>query len=649
MTSRPSTKPPPLPTSPTNPTAPSPRTPSYLTRSISSINSPSLSTPNAFRVDDEIYVYHLTSTSLRLGLGGEAIPRSYIRFSPELQQRPGNYEKYLRPSHEYLKPRRKVPKAEHDGGVEEWGRDRELYRPDLRGMDIGLLGDTLERAIRQAHVEDVLVLDESSRKRQAYLVISSSLPQPLLQAVLRKVFDIYPQPSTLTLLSENVMCAVAAGLRSALVVDLGWHETVVSAICEYREVRVERSQAGGKRLSWTVARMLQDHLPDHEQAYGVTSEDLEELVHRVIWCRNRQHQQLPRLEDNHLEVTLPSLPSSTTISIPLETLSEPTESTFFSSSSVKPSTPTEAHAPPTPPPDENLTPLPTLLYNTLLHIPPDIRGILFSRIIFTGGCSNIPGIKARILTELANLIRKRGWSTVANFGRTNDKWRGINVEIAGLDSASPSSSRTPTRRSSEETERAPTPPDSPSNSSDRTVNPADPDSQPATAQPTACQSAVETPSPHPRDQAQEPDPLLARLHNTTAEAITSHVRNEKITLRAIHTLGPWAGASLLSGLRVKGAVEIERDEFLRYGLEGYTGDRGREGRGGRMSGVSPSKRTSAVSPSKRASNVSPTKGRVSGVSPTKGRMSGVSPEKRGRMSTFGFGRKEEGVGLGIWG
>ena len=640
MTTRPSVaKPPPLPASPTAPSAPSPRTPSLLTRSFSGFNSPSLSNPSAFRADDEIYIYHLSSTSLTLGLGGENVPRSSIKFDEELQQRPYDFDQHSRAKHGYFKSRRKVPKAEREGGVEEWGRERELYSPDLRGLDLGLVGDTLERAIRQANVQDIFVLDEQGRKRQGYVVVSSALPQPLLQVVLQKMFQLYPQPTTLTLVSESVMCAVAAGLRSALVVDIGWHETTVSAISEYREVRVERSQCAGKRLSWEMAMLLQTQLRDEDKQLGVTQNDVEEVLHRMAWCRKSATVRTDEdnLNETKADITLPSLSPTTALPIPFQDLSAPAESALFTTQSV-PNPPPTDRAPLTPPPDDNLTPLPLVLYNTLLHLPPDIRGQLYSRITFTGGCSNVPGLKPRILTDLASLIRIKGWSPVANFGRTNEKWRGIKVEVEGLDhpsSAAPSDDTTQGKPSS------PSPPDSPASAASASTT--------VIAAAQSHQTPFEAPSLPPSAQEPSVDPILSKLQNLplTSTALTTHTPREKITLRAIKNLGPWAGASLLSGLRVKGAVEIERDQFLKRGLAGLE-DEKRRGRDDRLSmrPGSPVKRVSGVSPEKRRSGVSPEK-RRSSMSPVK-RKSGVSPEKKGRMSTVGV-KEREGTGLGVWG
>lgn len=45
----------------------------------------------------------------------------------------------------------------------------------------------------------------------------------------------------------------------------------------------------------------------------------------------------------------------------------------------------------------------------------------------------------------------------------------------------------------------------------------------------------------------------------------------KGVVRGVQTLGPWAGASLVAGLRVKGVHEVEREDFPKHGLTDAAG------------------------------------------------------------------------------
>ena len=46
-------------------------------------------------------------------------------------------------------------KISTDEGIEGWGEGYELWKPDLRGLDMGLVGDKLDRAIREAFTKSV--------------------------------------------------------------------------------------------------------------------------------------------------------------------------------------------------------------------------------------------------------------------------------------------------------------------------------------------------------------------------------------------------------------------------------------------------------------------------------------------------------------
>ena len=104
----------------------SPRTP-ILGRSISS----QFGSPSAFRSEQEEHIiYELGARHVSAGFAGESRPRCIIGFSPENERRLGDYRSYD-PNHQTK--RRKVVNDE------EWGREFELYRVDLRTLDLGLI------------------------------------------------------------------------------------------------------------------------------------------------------------------------------------------------------------------------------------------------------------------------------------------------------------------------------------------------------------------------------------------------------------------------------------------------------------------------------------------------------------------------------
>ena len=123
------------PTPSINPGTPaSPHTP---LRTISS----TFGSPSALRAEEDCVIIELGSRYLRAGFAGDAVPKAVIDFGPEKRRRAGDYRKW---ETDYDKTWRKRIKER------EWGEAHELWRLDLRGLDLGLIGDKIERAMREA-------------------------------------------------------------------------------------------------------------------------------------------------------------------------------------------------------------------------------------------------------------------------------------------------------------------------------------------------------------------------------------------------------------------------------------------------------------------------------------------------------------------
>ncbi len=120
-----------------NPGAPaSPHTP---LRNISS----AFGSPSSLRAEEDTVILELGSRYLRAGFAGDAIPKAIIDFGPEEQRRAGDYSRW---ELGYKRERREE---------KLWGETHELWRPDLRGLDLGLVGDKIDRAVRDAFTKSV--------------------------------------------------------------------------------------------------------------------------------------------------------------------------------------------------------------------------------------------------------------------------------------------------------------------------------------------------------------------------------------------------------------------------------------------------------------------------------------------------------------
>jgi len=338
------------------------------------------------------------------------------------------------------------------------------------------------------------------------------------------------------------MCAVAAGLRSGLVVDIGWAETIVTAIYEYRECHSNRSVRAMKLLMKEMGRLLnsfsgQSGNQNKQASEGeqeklqrhVTLEYCEEVATKLAWCRPLQSNHSstidrlsnlsvsegnvagnetghPNTNYSYVSIPLSAAPSSAMRRIPTEALADPADRAFFAGDSKDNGS------------DDNELPLHILIYRALLALPPDMRGTCMSRIIIAGGGSRIPGLKKRIMDELAKLIECYGWDS--RRGRLIDSQREKLREVS---------------RNRQATQGA--------LNGDLAVS--DPSTQ------------------------QAKDVIEEKLRRNQSRDAPPSVHG---VLRQVESLGPWAGASLVASLRVKGLVEIDRDKFLQHGLAGASRD-----------------------------------------------------------------------------
>lgn len=357
-------------------------------------------------------------------------------------------------------------------------------------------------------------------------VLPSGLPVPLLSTVLDTLFTRF-QPPLVSLFSTPAMTAAAAGLRSALVVDLGWTETVVTSLYEYREVQCERTIRGGRMLveqtHRTLSRLLAESQgrthhdgPDAPQDYLVSFEECEELTMRMVWCKPAESRRVAQEQDTSgeenmhqklVDVPLRSTTPPTSLQIPFGALAEPCENAFFASQFAQASF------------DDHELPLVPLLYRCLQQLPLDVRAICMARIIFTGGCSSVLGLRGRIFDELARTVEERGWDGV----------------------------QPGTRKSGRGARRA-------------SVGPVHvPVHQPtvSTEDPRVRHDAAHMPT--------ELDPIDEQLRRTSNASPPVQGR-----MRALESLGPWSGASLLAQLKVPAVVTVDRDLWTAQGAGGAT-------------------------------------------------------------------------------
>ncbi|KAK5989081.1 Actin-related 10-like protein [Cladobotryum mycophilum] len=476
--------------------------------------------PSTIRADDDFLIIEIGSRFMRVGFAGDNLPKAVLTFGPESQRRAGDFRDWQR-------------HGEPDLNV--WAEDHEIWQCNMRETELGLIHDRLDRLLRDAFTRCLLI---DSRPRRAGLVLDSAVPIPLLSAVLDLLFKGFQAPM-ISLMSAATMTTVAAGIRSALVIDMGWKETVVTSVYECREVKCTRTVRGGKFLHAQLYKTLRKLLTGKDEDDGkrvISFTECEDIMHRLMWCRpsayksaQRQRQRESAQLDTVVEqdeseaklitsIPLRSTAPAKTIEISFDEIANICDDTFFDTS-VAPTTF-----------DDHEVPIHLLVYQHLVQLPIDVRAVCMSRLILTGGCSNILGIKERVVDEVTSMVNRKGWANVS----------GKNVEE--------------TRNSQ---------------FSDRRASSRSAGSQ-ATATTTTTTAAVsetgeeqEFSGPSSIATQIDADPIEAKVarHRPKTEPIQGQ-------FRTIHSLGPWAGASLVCQLKVPAMATIDRELWLQQGASG---------------------------------------------------------------------------------
>ncbi|KIY03708.1 uncharacterized protein Z520_00399 [Fonsecaea multimorphosa CBS 102226] len=477
----------------------SPHTPTG--RFVSSAQSSPGSYP--FRAEEDPIILELDPRGLSAGFQGESGPQCFVPFTSQSSKRVGDYRSFL-PG---------FRRRRQDLAMKS--KEYELWRNDLRDVDLGLLEDKLERAVREAYNKYLLVDAGTAR---LVLVLPSLVPHPVLSTALTLLFERWKY-STITLLPAPTMSVVGAGLRSGLVVEVGWEETVITAIYEYREIHVRRSVRAMKALTMKIGALLESVKKEQDESirdslvmdfdfveefldragachalFPSTEEDLSART-KAMDLEDQQHTDAFGVDTASMVIDWPTETSTRPIPVSKHALCEASFDTL-----VTPKT--EEHR------DDHEQSISQLLYTTLLALSSDARSICMSRIIFSGRGSFVAGLSQQVLDATNTIISEHGWTPVR--GKHMKVKRSSLAELA-QGRAVPADAR-------------------------HDLNPPGPD-----------------------------DFVEERLYKQRSKDAHQPVA---AILRQVESLGPWAGASLVASLKAKSFVEIERERFLSHGLAG---------------------------------------------------------------------------------
>lgn len=523
-------------------------------------------------------VIEIGTRYLRAGFANEAAPRCVIPYTEDMWRRVGDkvVDSGKRGGTMLI---HKAPISSETAQTKKKSTRKsrgELWQYDLRSLDTGLVEDLIERALREAYNKYLLV---DSKTKKVVLPLPPLLPTILIKTITNTIFTQF-HPPTITYFSAPVLCTVSAGLRSALVIDIGWHETVITPIYELRVIgglvgAAGRTKRAGKLLRKKTGEILENLLVEKGiEGKKLQENHVEELVHRVVWCENyevrKQERELWRKADRSKSpipgTSLPGTHASTkpifspagpatmliplittdshkplSINIPLSTLSLPVEHAFFEATTSNDSYDGYDGDEP----DQDELPLPQLLYKSLLACHIDVRAACLSRIVIVGGPSNIPGLKKRIIDELHALVQENGgWNTVKITQSARVRRRGAS----------------PTVVTEGEDERPPPPPPK-----DDVPPPLPP---PKFLDEPLKLSPAEPAKEDVKGESAEENTNIFGSHNRIRKYKELEEReNPKPSqppgfIQGVKSLGTWAGGSIVAGARVRGICEVERDKFL---------------------------------------------------------------------------------------
>lgn len=133
-----------------NATGGSPASPSTPLRNIHS----AFGSPSSLRAEDEVVIVEFGTRSLKVGFVGDPVPRGFVTFGPEQSRRVGDFRAWQSDYQDDWRQR---------ATGKEWGRDYELWKFDVRGLDLGLVGDRMERGLREAFTKYALFLFRADR------------------------------------------------------------------------------------------------------------------------------------------------------------------------------------------------------------------------------------------------------------------------------------------------------------------------------------------------------------------------------------------------------------------------------------------------------------------------------------------------------
>lgn len=367
---------------------------------------------------DNIVILEIGNRIVRAGVAGRNTPACEIHVESVWSDLPQmkNYQN----SHLYAS----LWSIREISGEKHW-QDGTENEPWYIKDPIKRMESVLEAILRQAFNEELLV---DPRTQRIAIVENPFWPNQIRKSIVKVLFK-HLHVLSVVFIPSPVLDLIAAGLRSGIVVDIGWEETTVHPVYDLRHLITEsRSSVRGSKLLFDETKeLLQNALNSQVSGQEVTFNDTQKAVAGALYAgTDNPVGAAVRMVVPGSSNTPPiaktrtfELQCGTTLQVSNKVLQSAVTSTLLSSS---------------PNPDDNELSIPLLISNVIEHLSHDVRGTTQSTIVFVGSATRIPGLQSKILSELRRILRKKDITSASSVmaAKSLGAWTGASLYMASL-------------------------------------------------------------------------------------------------------------------------------------------------------------------------------------------------------------------------
>lgn len=249
-----------------------------------------------------------------------------------------------------------------------------LWPLDFSTVDVDILESVLERLVHDLYTNDLLV---DPKKCKVLIVEPAMYPLPL-KNVLTRVFLFHMHAQSVRFLPESVMTAVSSGSHCALVIDMGWNQTTVMPVFDFRQLypHYKQTRRAGRWVHLATLQRMK------ELGLDPSFEFVERFIVETMYCGIDN--------DASGEYTFDG------VTLPQELRYSALQEVLFPDSQGGNDD------------DDDARSIAALIHEVIQQINIDLRSALSTKIVITGGVSQIPGVKTRVIHEVNNLVKVSG-------------------------------------------------------------------------------------------------------------------------------------------------------------------------------------------------------------------------------------------------